>query len=118
GNDGCSQSLVAHERKKGIIDNGTSFFRALAFRSVTSSAECCVRSGAADCVAWFRSGIRGSARFLHVCPMRAHLLDQDLDLLVREGSARAFCKGRHKRTTDTGGYSSMNRVVTGDSPIN
>src|ERR1043166_459329 len=118
GNDGCSQSLVAHERKKGIIDNGTSFFRAFAFRSVTSSAECCVRGGAADGVAWFRRGIRGRARLLHICPMRAHLTHQDLDLLVCERSARAFCKGRHKRTTDTGGYNATNRVVTGNRPIN
>src|SRR5262245_33040751 len=61
GNDSCAQSLIAHERKKGIIDNGTSFFRAFAFRSVTSSAECRVRGGAADGVAWFRCGIRGGA---------------------------------------------------------
>src|SRR6185295_4596044 len=93
GNDGCSQSLVAHERKKGIIDNGTSFFRAFAFRSVTSSAECCVRGGAVDCVAWFRRGIRGRARLPQLCPIRAHLTDQDLDLLVCKRSARTFCKG-------------------------
>src|SRR5262245_16142354 len=104
GNDGCAQSLIAHERKKGIIDNGTSCFRAFAVRSVTSSTERCVRGGSADCVAWFRCGIRGRARSLHLCPVRAHLTDEYFDLLVGERSARAFPKSRHKRTTDTGGY--------------
>src|SRR4030095_2490351 len=118
GNDRCSQSLFAHERKKGIIDNGTSFFRALAFRSVTSSAECRVSGAAADCVARFRCGIRWRARLPHLCPIRAHLTDQYFDLLVSHRPARAFCKGRHQRTTDAGAYNVTNRVVTGDRPIN
>src|SRR5262245_15077044 len=50
--------------------------------------------------------------------MRPHLTHQDLDLLFCERSARAFSKGRHKRTTDTGGYNATNRVVTGNRPIN
>src|SRR5262245_8999846 len=50
--------------------------------------------------------------------MRPHLTHQDLDLLFCERSARAFSKGRHKRTTDTGGYNATNRVVTCNRPIN
>src|SRR6185503_20038245 len=61
GNNGCAQSLIAHERKKGIIDNGTSFYRAFPFRSVTSSAERGVTG-----VAGFRCGIRRRARQFHL----------------------------------------------------
>src|SRR6185295_9361246 len=118
GNDGCAQSLIAHERKKGIIDNGTSFFRAFPFRSVTSSAERGVTGGAADGVAGFRCGIRRRARQFHLCPMRAHLTHQYFDLLVSQHPTRTFCKRRHKRTMDTGGYNATNRVVIGNRPIN
>src|SRR6185436_7105178 len=96
GNDGCAQILIAHESKKGIIDNGTSFFRAFTFWSVASSTECCVSGGTADRVAWFRCGVSGRPRYFHLCPARAHLTHQHFDLLLRECSARAFCKGRHK----------------------
>jgi hypothetical protein len=39
GNNSRAQILITHECKKGIIDNGTSFFGAFALRSVTLRAE-------------------------------------------------------------------------------
>src|SRR6266496_563168 len=95
--DSCAQILIADEREKGAINNGASLFRAFGFESVTSSAEGCVGLDTPSCVARFVCGIRGRAKsFFRIGPTRAHLMDQDINLVVRQHSPRALCKSGHQ----------------------
>src|ERR1043166_2258641 len=97
-NDGRAQILIAHQREKGIIDDGASFCRALALGAMASGAESCVSAGAFTGVAPFFYSIRGRTCAKHVvrlCPTCAHLMHEDIDLLVRQSSAGTFCKCRH-----------------------
>src|SRR5580704_1757013 len=121
GDDNGAQSLIADQRKKGIIGDGASPRGSVAARAVTGFAVGLVcEFSARDDACRFRSVARWIRRTENsgTAPTRSDFASDHVNLLARQHAATALCEGRHRSAAYAAGNDLANRNIVRDSQIN